>query len=401
MMADCERTVPLSASRETRRPSLRLFAAVLAIKLLVLLCGYVAVAGIGMKGLSIPPPESESPLVDLPARWDTGWYVGLASGGYRWSPETQRFQNVAFFPAWPLTLRAAAWTLRVPRTSAAWAWVGVGLAFALHLCGLYVLWRLVAETYTREIADATLLLAVSYPFAIFFCLPYTESLFLLAAVGAFFGAARRRWALCAAFGLVAGLTRPNGLFLSASLGLVCLGWRVLQAGRATPIAGWRAWGAASAPAVGTALYSTYVWRLTGHPLAWMTAQDTWGRTFRTPITLVGEVVGRMQAEGVLGYVGRYPYDALNLAALIGALALLWLVTRTLGLPSAAFVALNTVLPVMAGGLPSMGRYTAVLFPVAVVLAVRTPQPSLTALCAAGAMVQGLVAALFFTWRPVF
>jgi hypothetical protein len=38
-------------------------------------------------------------LVNLPLRWDAGWYISVARIGYMWTPrDVGRQQNVAFFP---------------------------------------------------------------------------------------------------------------------------------------------------------------------------------------------------------------------------------------------------------------------------------------------------------------
>jgi hypothetical protein len=64
--------------------------------------------------------------------------------------------------------------------------------------------------------------------------------------------------------------------------------------------------------------------------------------------------------------------------------------------------LVTVLPpLFAGGFLSMGRITSTLFPVFVYLGWRIPvarQPQVALFCMA---LQGMLAAMFFTWRPVF
>ena len=71
-------------------------------------------------------------------------------------------------------------------------WAGVVISLAAFLWALVYLVRLGRELVGAErAADAALLLA-AYPFALFFSAPYTESLFLLAAVGAFFHFRRGR-----------------------------------------------------------------------------------------------------------------------------------------------------------------------------------------------------------------
>ena len=62
-------------------------------------------------------------FLDLPARWDTGWYLGIAMDGYDSIPDARadHQQNIAFFPAFPMTMRYLSAVLgRQP------LWTGVG-----------------------------------------------------------------------------------------------------------------------------------------------------------------------------------------------------------------------------------------------------------------------------------
>ena len=62
---------------------------------------------------------------------------------------------------------------------------------------------------------------------------------------------------------------------------------------------------------------------------------------------------------------------------------------------------NVLPPMLAGGVLSMGRITATLFPLFLALAASVSPRAVTPLITAFAIGQGLVAALFFTWRPLF
>ena len=55
----------------------------------------------------IPPWRIyENEFLNLPARWDTGWYLGVAIDGYRWEPARATVQqNIAFFPVYPMLMR--------------------------------------------------------------------------------------------------------------------------------------------------------------------------------------------------------------------------------------------------------------------------------------------------------
>ena len=62
------------------------------------------------------------------------------------------------------------------------------------------LWRLARDTIGEPRAPAAVALLAAYPFAVFFSAPYTESLFLLGAVAAFYHFRRDEWRAAAAWG---------------------------------------------------------------------------------------------------------------------------------------------------------------------------------------------------------
>jgi Gpi18-like mannosyltransferase len=94
------------------------------------------------------------------------------------------------------------------------------LAFCGALIYLYRLARGMLGDDARA-ADAVWLLAV-YPFAVFYSAVYTESLFLLGALGAFYHFQRGEYARAGAWGVLVGLTRPNGCFLAVPLGILAV-----------------------------------------------------------------------------------------------------------------------------------------------------------------------------------
>ena len=87
--------------------------------------------------------------------------------------------------------------------------------------------------------------------------------------------------------------------------------------------------------------------------------------------------------------------------MIFALLMLWPVRGGWVWRMRAFVLVNLVPPLLAGGLLSMGRLSSTLFPMFLALAAVLPRRAVTPLITVWALAQGLVAALFFTWRPLF
>ena len=384
-------------------------------RIAVLACAYFAVVTVGLSLPQVGFTVSSDPLTNLPARFDAGWYTTIALDGYYFEGRFDKQQNIAFFPAFPMLERivgypfgAFAPALPSERRTARLLWAGVAISIAAFAWAAVYLWRLARETIGEsKAADAVALLA-AYPFAAFFSAAYTESLFLLGAVGAVYHFRRRELLKAAAWGLLVGLTRPNGCFLSIVLLVFLLSdlWNLNSAipqsrDSAIPRRNFfTSLAAAAAPGIGMLIYSAYVKHLTGAWFGWARLHETWGRSY-TGLAPMERAYGWITDEGLLHVVQGVPFDTLNSLGLIFALLMLWAVFRRLGLAYVVFVLVNIVPPLLAGGVLSMGRVTATLFPLFLALAGSLSQRAVTAVVIASAVGQGLVTVLFFTWRPLF
>lgn len=375
----------------------------IATRLGVVVVGLAAVATIG------PPPEaakrrvSPHPLVDLPFRWDTGWYLGVALDGYRWDPADRGQQNVAFFPALPFLMRVGGALLgarasassetpgRLQRLHSRTLVAGWILALAASYAALVALYRWASAMVGARAAASSVALLSAYPFAIYFSGVYTEPFFLLSVIAAFNAVRQQRAFSAGAWGLFTGLVRPNGFLVSIPLLVLALQQRPVNK---------RACLAALMPGVGMLIFSAYLMSLTGRPLVWLEAHAAWGRTPPTWQGAVAQPLEQVTNDGALQYALAAPYPLSNGAALLFALGLLPIVWRRLGAAPALLVLVTVVPPLFAGGLMSMGRLTSTLFPIFVALAAVIPRRHMWAWLVLFALGQGLAAVLFFTWRPL-
>ena len=376
--------------------------AFLATRPAVFVAGYFAVVTIGLAptaNFSV----SADPLINLPARFDAGWYGAIAIDGYFFDRQFTRQRNIAFFPALPSLMRplGRVFGSRVPglprdQRLARALWAGVFISLAAFLAALVYLARLSRLLAGDDAARGATLLLAAYPFAVFFNAPYTEGLFLLGSVAAFYYFHRQQWVLASLFGLLVGLSRPNGCFLSVPLAILAVQSIWSHPGlrpAATRLL------VAAMPGLGMLLFTLHLYRLTGVWFAWTRMQEAWGRTWGTrPIEQGWEW---LSTEGLMAVTRGVPFDTLNTAAVLFAVAMLWPVARRLGLAYAAFIIVNVAPPVFAGGALSMGRITSTLFPMFIALAAMLPRRAVPGWAAAFGVLQGLMAALFFTWRELF
>jgi hypothetical protein len=373
----------------------------------VLVIGFLAVILIGF------PPQAANrwfiygnDLLDLPGRWDTGWYLGIANEGYRYDPlaRPELQQNIAFFPAFPMSIRYL--SVFFGRQV---LWTGVLISIVSFYVALVYFLRLARDVLRDDDQAATAVtLLAAYPFAVFFSAAYTEGLFLLTLMGAIYHFHTNRLGRAAVFGFACGLTRPNGGLLSIVLALMALTpmwdtvrWRPIL----PPPPGWNAIArrllAAASPGFGMLAFSVFIYRLTGNPFMWTVQNVAWGRTYRSLDSLVSDRVGYIANNGLYSYVTTQTIDLFYALAVVLALAAVWPVYRRFGLPFAAFIVITILPPMSAGGLLSMGRVTSVLFPVFLWLGAALPPRHRHAWIVTFALLQGFVAMLFFTWRPLY
>ncbi len=378
----------------------------------ILGAGLLAVLMFGYAPNAPPWRYSDNELFNLPLRWDAGWYLKIAENGYDYIPEAgaEAQQNIVFFPAYPLVTRVVA--LLLGNHKPAYVAAGMVVSLTAFLFALAYLYAFARDELGEEQAPVAVWLMAAYPFALFFGAIYTESLFLLAALGAFHHFRRREFVRAGVWGLAIGLTRPNGALLSVPLMLLALApWlpQALAGGRAVMSApGARrlrnvvpACAAAVASGVGMLLYSAYIWRLTGNPFAWASGHAAWGRHYTSLTQLVATRAGEISHRGLYAYVARSPYDLINVLGAVFVLAAVWPVWRRFGIAFAVFILINILPPLATGGFLSAGRLSSVLFPAFVWLAGAIPPRQRTAWIVSFAMLQALNAALFYTWRPLF
>jgi hypothetical protein len=366
----------------------------------VLVIGFLAVVLIGYES-NVPWRVYRNELLNLPARFDAGWYLGIAATGYQWNPNSPAGQqNIVFFPAYPMLVRYG--SLLLARQT---IWAGVLISWVAFFAALVYVYRLCRERMSPDQSAAAVTFLAAYPFAFFYSTAYTESLFLLAMAGACYHFGRDQLWQAGGWGLLAGLTRPNGALLSVVLALMLLA-RIRGEG-------WPGWSSvpwsryadrlavAALPGLGMIAYSTFIYFLTGDPLQWSKQQIGWGRSYRSLDTLVTDRVDYITDRGLYEYASTQTVDMLYAAAVVFVLVSVWPVFRRFGVAMAALIVLNVLPPLVSGGLLSMGRMTSVLFPTFMWLGAAVPPGHRLAVVAGFAMLQALCAAMFFTWRPIY
>jgi Mannosyltransferase (PIG-V) len=373
-------------------------AAVLGTRLPVLLAGAIAASIVGTS----PPPVAEAvwrvsshEVGNLLARWDTFFYYTIATDGYHWDPAVFLHYNVVFFPLLPVLMRLGGAALGGHPLVA-----GLVISLTAFAGAMAILYRLARLELGEDYAWRVILLISAFPYALYFSAVYTESLFLLLSVGAFYAARRGRPGWTAACGFAAGLTRPNGFWLALPLALLALWPREdiqSEQRQQRPISIPIGLLAAIAPILGVTLFSSYLQLRFGDALAWLHGQAAWGmplllrRGAPDPIKLAGE--DAIKPIEVIAWIG-------NIAAFCAAAWSIRPIARRVGLAYGLWIAVNIFPPVVAHLFMSLGRFVSVLFPFFFWLALRIPRDRVIRVAGAFAACQLVFAIWFFLWRPV-
>jgi len=403
-------------------------------RLLVWLAGVGAVLtlGYGSSGTAFNPPGITSGfgwlgnLLAAPAaRWDSSWYLVIARYGYRPDLAPYTSPRMAYFPLYPLAIRALSW-LGSPLVLAG---VLISLAaFSLSLYGIHRLTtlelgggagRLAAAGAGGGVARLAVLVMAFSPMAFYFSAVYSESLYLALSVALFWCARQGRWAWVGVLGALAGASRSTGLMLVVpALVLYLYGPRedrapdrAAAAAAAPPLAGGLAAAArrrrtmligalrpryrvrrdilwlALMPA-GVALYSAWLAASGGEALGPFHAAQAWDHHLTGPFVGVwdGVKAGWDGVRQLLSFQRRHIYftvaggspfivawhNLMELAFLLAAVPMTVGVLRRLPLAYGAYViaalALPLSYPVTPQPLMSIPRYLLVLFPLAMWLA---------------------------------
>jgi hypothetical protein len=317
-------------------------------------------------------------LVSPAARWDSVWFLGIAHFGYHHPDQT------VFFPLYP-TLVAAGGALLDGGIGANLV-AGILLSLGSAVGALYVLYRLTALELGPDIARNAVWIYAWLPAAFFLSAVYTEALFLLLTVGTFYAARTGRWWVAGALGVLAAATRNSGVLLVLPLAVLYLyGPRTDRqpdsvAGGLRPRYRLRrdALWIAAVP-LGLAAYLAYLKITQGHALTPFQEESHWHRSF---VPLGGVPAGVwLGLKGLVALIPGVPpavsmgevRKVVELGFLAIALCLLWQSRRRLPLAyagyAAAALALAVSVPTPWEPLRSLPRFTLVIFPLWIALAV--------------------------------
>src|SRR3954468_3451219 len=286
-------------------------------------------------------------LVAPLARWDSVWYLAIANDGY----PADDSRRAAFFPLYPLLVRAANGVVREPIVA------GALVSLVCFAIALVLLHRLTALELGAPAARAAVWALALFPASVFFSAVYSEALYLMLSVGCAYAARTGRWAWAGAAGALGATTRSAGVLLVVPLVVLWLA----RGERRPRDAAW----IALVP-LGLAAFCAALAAGGGDALAPFHAQDIWFRHFAGPFagvwdgtTAAWRGLHHLDDDAARADVVLFVFLVLAVPAVVGTLRRL---PAAYGAYVLAALALPLSYPVGPQPLMSLPRFLAVLFP---------------------------------------
>lgn len=280
------------------------------------------------------------------AQWDGGHYFDIAQKGY------VEVEEHAFFPLFPLVVRAASFMLFGNTLLA-----GLLLTNISFLLFLLFFYKLVKKKFKEKTAFTALITFLLFPTTFFTVSFYSEGLFLLFSVLTFYFITSKKFAKAAIFASLASATRFVGIFLIIPIIFTYLDtikWNFKKINRYAlyiPLS-----------ITGFIAYSIYLQQKLKDPFYFFTAQHAWERgEISNPVSTIGPYL--------LGILNKKPiFDYLDISATMLFLVALVLGRKMLPLSWWLLSIFLVLVPTFTPTLASMPRYVLSAFPVFVIFA---------------------------------
>jgi hypothetical protein len=343
-------------------------------------------------------------LIDGFVRWDSMWYEAIVNPNPRFLPSGHSSANFFPFYSW------VSWVVSLPLRAMldhekAFYVGGIIVSLTAFLLGLKAVMRLGTQLAGADVAVRAVWLIAVFPFSFFFSTVYADALYFCLAAWSLTFAYEGRWRSACLLATMASMTRIPGLALFPAIALEYLrrhDFDLRSLRKEIPsllILG-----------AGPIIILSYNELRYGDPLAFLYArQQGWNRASGFTAFVrdynyflrgslfscgsVGECLREFEPTRIL--LGYW-----YLALIPASLALIAYGARTLGVGLTVWVVLSVGMALL-NGLDGTGRFTAVLFPVFIALALLLrSRIAFLAVCAAFVPFLLLFFSQFARWKQV-
>ena len=319
-------------------------------RLLLFLIAYVAPLFIREFGAQFPYWEKTLVKSNLPqfvwsfGNFDGVHYLRIAQDGYVYQ------YTQAFFPLYPILIKIASTV-----TFGNFLIPALVISNASFLAALLLFYKLIKKIYSGKIAFWSVIFLLAFPTSFYFGSVYTEGLFFLMVIAAFYLAHLGLIWQASVVGTFASATRLIGLFLAFALAISSKKFKKLMPLLIVPI--------------GFLLYVLYLKVEFNNPLYFLTAQSVWGQErSATTVVLLPQVLWRYLK--ILATTSGLPLlnATFELFSALFATIILIVGAKIIKREWLIFSFLAVLTPTLTGTFASMPRYILIAFPIYIVLA---------------------------------
>jgi len=283
-------------------------------------------------------------FLDMWAKWDTVYYVRIASAWY----SQQVGGRYGFFPLYPLTVRI------VGKLIHNYYIAGLIVSNVCLILAALFLYKLVKLDYDKETSLKSIKYLFLFPTAFLFSCILSESLFLFLLIACFYYAKKENWLVSGIFGFFTALTRPVGAFIVFPLFYLYLKTKDFKIRNIRPSILFLL-----LIPLGAFLFGCYSYYLTGDFFAYVHIKEKWRHTLTNPITLLYTSI-----------FSNNPAIVFNAVFAIGVFILIFLTCRKVGFTYSSLAFILMIVPLFSGSsaLTGLARYALVAFPLFISLA---------------------------------
>jgi hypothetical protein len=205
-----------------------------------------------------------SAAIDMWSHFDGRWYLTIARDGYQLIPGQQC--NVVFAPLFPMLMRLGG--RLAGGSDDAFLIAGMVISnLALIVALAYMSALLLLEGYDQKTAARAAWYVLIFPTSFFLSAVYPMSLFIALSAAAFYHARKEQWRIAGLLAGLAALSRPDGVLLTAGLGVEYLQQRGFRLRRDVLNLAWSP--------LGLLAWMAFQWRQFGDPLTFVVVQKQW------------------------------------------------------------------------------------------------------------------------------
>lgn len=287
------------------------------------------------------------------ANFDGRHFLNIATAGYR------NF-DFAFFPLYPFAIKILDLALPIPLI-----YTGIIISLTSFLASLYLLYKLILLDFKKEVAILSISLLAIFPLSFFYQTVYSDSLFLLLAVGSFYFARKKKWILAGILGGLVVLTRIAGVALAPAL--IIEWWlqnrKLVEENLGKAAKNFLRTGFTASFLAGTGLlfYMLYLWIYFGDPFLFQKSMVAWRQNefvFPPQVILRYLKIFFLVEKNLLVYW----VAVLEFLSMILYFALTFYVWKKIRLSYAVFMFFVLLLPTFTGTFAGMPRYILHAFP---------------------------------------